>query len=449
MDGLQFFYGKRLYFFVILCYPLCRNNHSTERQRLNLSDSIQNYRPNLRFAVCSDIHMECRDDERADRLRRFIRGVYARAAEDTAYSGVDALLFCGDLTNCGTETQIADFWRVVQDELHSGTEALSVLAKCHDNWSEGESRENPKTGLGYYRGITGLPTSFCRVIGGCTFVGVSTSEQTGVYYDESQRAWLRDTLDTASRQNPGRPIFVLQHEHVTGTVFGSRPEDGWGNDFFSDIWVDYPQIVHFSGHSHYPLNDPRSVWQGAFTAIGTGALSYAELTADGQRKLHPPGHESIAQGWIAELNNGNILRLRGYDFLADALQTELLLDLSDPPRTFSQTPQQQRARALPPAFLPNYSLDAERTDDTLTLTVPPAKSADGAPAVLYRVMLTGADGSELYRTLLFPVYWRAGETPLRAALPCPQGSFNIQVLAENAYAMTSDILEKEMLNDGT
>ena len=30
----------------------------------------------------------------------------------------------------------------------------------------------------------------------------------------------------------------------------------------------------FSGHSHYSLVDERSVWQGAFTSVGTASLKY-------------------------------------------------------------------------------------------------------------------------------------------------------------------------------
>ena len=406
-----------------------------------MSDTLQAFRPILRFAVCSDVHMNARGDERADRLRRFIRSVYADAAEDTAYTAVDALLVCGDLTDSGTKAQITDFWQVIREELRPGTEFLSILAKCHDNWSEG--RNSPKTGLGYYRSATGLPTSFCRVIGGCAFVGISTSEENGVYYDDGQREWLRRTLNTVSAQIPDKPIFVLQHEPINGTVYGSMPEDGWGNDFFRDIFFDYPRIVHFSGHSHYPINDPRSVWQGACTAVGTGALSYAELTVDGVRKLHPPGHENIAQGWIAELDDRNRLRLRGFDFLSGVQQCAYLLDLSDPPRTFSFAPEACRARSTPPAFAPDVELRAERTDGGVLLTVPPAQCSDSAPVVLYRVFVTDSSGSTLYETVLFPAYWYADAAPLHALLPCPQGDCKIQVLAENAYGIKSEILKKE------
>ena len=409
---------------------------------------MSSFRPVLRFAVCSDIHMESFGDARADRLRRFMRLVYAHAAEDASYPALDAMLFCGDMTNSGTEAQVADFWRVVQQQAHPDTQILSILAKCHDNWSEGDRRNNPKTGLAYYRSITGLPTSFCRVIGGCAFVGISTSEQTGVYYDDGQREWLRKTLEQARAQTPDKPIFVFQHEPICGTVYGSTPEDGWGNDFFQDIFFDYPQVVHFSGHSHYPLNDPRSVWQGACTAVGTGALSYAELTVNGQNKIHPPMHETIAQGWIAELDKTNRLRLRGYDFLSDTLLCERVLDLSDPPHTFSFLPQLLRAGASAPEFPPSAALQTERTDDGIRLTVPHAVCGDGTPVVLYRVSVMDKTGGTLYRTVLFPPYWLSGETALCVRIPSASEACDIRVLAENAFGMTNEIQIKERY-DGT
>ena len=46
---------------------------------------------------------------------------------------------------------------------------------------------------------------------------------------------------------------------------------------FAEILKNYPQVVDFSGHSHVPINDPRSIHQKHFTALGTGSLSYFEL----------------------------------------------------------------------------------------------------------------------------------------------------------------------------
>ena len=39
----------------------------------------------------------------------------------------------------------------------------------------------------------------------------------------------------------------------------------------SDVLAKYPQVVTFSGHLHFPLNDPRSIWQASFTSFGCGS----------------------------------------------------------------------------------------------------------------------------------------------------------------------------------
>lgn len=382
------------------------------------------------------------DDERAGRLRHWIQSAYSIAQHDALYPALDALLFAGDLTDHGTRDEIAAFWRIVSEEKRDGTQILSVLAKCHDNWSEG--RNSPKDGLRFYREITGLPTSYRVVIGGCSFIGISTSEQTGVYYDESQRTCLSDALADASRETSGKPIFVMHHEHASGTVFGSYPQDGWGNDYFCDLFKAYPQIVHLSGHSHYPLNDPRSIWQGEYTAIGTGALSYAELTVDGQNKIHPAGHEKIAQGWIVELDAQNRLRLRGIDALSDTLLCEIILDLSDPPHTFSQTPQQQYARSAAPVFDADAQILAEQSENGVRIAIPPARCADGFPVILYRVCVSDPAGNVLHRTVSISEYWRAVPAPPCVLLPKSCIESIIQVHAENAFGMRSPAIRKEM-----
>jgi hypothetical protein len=43
------------------------------------------------------------------------------------------------------------------------------------------------------------------------------------------------------------------------------------------VLADYPNSVAFSGHTHYTITDERSVWQGAFTSLGTGALRWVSL----------------------------------------------------------------------------------------------------------------------------------------------------------------------------
>ncbi len=404
------------------------------------------FHPVLRFAVCSDLHIKEADDEHVQRLRKLMRTVYAEAQADTRYKNVDAFLFAGDLTNGGTPAQFRAFWDVVQSELQSGTKVLSVVAKNHDNWEKGKFEE--KTGLRHYREITGLSTDSDLTLGGLHFIGISTCPKTGRYYSRKQKKWLRRVLKEAAKASPGAPIFVMQHEHVRETVYGSSAFDGWGNRYFKKIFRRYPQVVHFSGHSHYPLNDPRSVVQTDFTAVGTGALSYAEFTVGSERTVHPERCETIAQGWIVETDAEHRIRLRGFDFLSGTLLCTHLIAPPFDKAHFTLTEAKQKARSKPPRFSENAVLQTEKAAEGLRVTVPAAESADGFPVFLYRAELLNESGRVLTSAYVLHEYWFAnGRQTYTLTLPRLDGANAVRVRAENAYGMASTPLIKEVPSD--
>ena len=43
------------------------------------------------------------------------------------------------------------------------------------------------------------------------------------------------------------------------------------------ILEKYPQAIAFGGHLHFPLNDPRSIWQASFTSFGCGSTRYMAI----------------------------------------------------------------------------------------------------------------------------------------------------------------------------
>ena len=83
------------------------------------------------------------------------------------------------------------------------------------------------------------------------------------------------------RFKDGRPFFYFQHPPARGTTSDSRGWDDKGAAFAA--LKEFPNAFAFTGHSHRPFNDERSIWQGEFTAIATPSLSYASF---------PPGHEN-------------------------------------------------------------------------------------------------------------------------------------------------------------
>lgn len=73
---------------------------------------------------------------------------------------------------------------------------------------------------------------------------------------------------------------------IYDTVYGSLLGPDWMNGHCKDYWYTraltevlkrYPQVVTFSGHLHFPINDPRSIWQGDFTALGCGSGRYMAI----------------------------------------------------------------------------------------------------------------------------------------------------------------------------
>lgn len=388
--------------------------------------------PVLRFAVATDCHIRAADDPRLERVRAVFACADAAAQADPDYTALDAVVFTGDLADRGTPEQFSLFSAAVSAACRPGTAVLAVVAKNHDGWTVG------KQSRATLEAMLGQPADFHRVLRGFHFIGLSTSANEDEYYSADQRAWLDAQLAQAAAAAPQQPIFVFHHEHVKETVYGSSAFDGWGHDYFIDPLTPWPQVVDFSGHSHYPLNDPRSLWQGAFTAVGAGSLSYAEFTDHGERKLHPPGHEEIAQFWLVEVDAQNAVRLQGYDALSGRrLCTYLLTHLADAALR-QYTPAQRLAAAKPPAFPAGAAPALTRTEKEWRVTVPAAQPADDGVVFAYQLAVTDAQGGCICRQRQIARYW-LGNAPaeIRFVFDAAPAAAAIAVTAENAYGQAS------------
>ena len=407
---------------------------SVSRNTVKAPEDMEDFVPVVRFAVMSDTHIHYVTDVRTKRIQRVLTMAYDDAQRDPNYKTVDAAIFAGDLTDDGRADQFIGFKAAVDSVLQPQTRFMAVVAKSHD----GNTMQ--KGSLSFFESLTGDPTDYHYEIRGFHFIGLSASKTAGEHYSAYQRAWLREQLDIAASDDPNKPIFVTHHEHVLDTVYGSSAFDGWGMDDFKDILSAYPQIVDFSGHSHYPLNDPRSIWQGDFTAVGTGAVYYAELTVDKDRCVHPNDYRQIAQAWIVEVDQKNSVRLRGFDALSG---TQLCsYTIHDPANANARefTDAQQRAESSAPVFDKNAAVSARKLFGGYSVSVPAAESTDGKIVFVYRVRVTGADGEEKTAQYLVNNYWKADTYKTVSFRVSAQKGDTITVTAENAYGMQSQPL---------
>ena len=395
------------------------------------------FTPVLRFIAASDTHIQTYFDIESGRLQKMLRLGYAVADADAEYNALDAVLIAGDLTDDGRKAQFNAFTAALDSCLREETRFLGVTAKSHDGYTMSRRETHA-----YYTALTGNSPDFHTVINGYHFIGLSASDDDSVHYDEGQVAWLRAQLEQATAEDPMKPVFVMHHEHVRNTVYGSSDFEGWGETYFTDVLSDFPQVVDFSGHSHYPLNDPRSVWQGAFTAVGTGAIYYTEFTVDDQRTIHPDGYKQVSTCWIVEVDARNRVRLRGLDVLNREYLCEYILENPADPENRAYTPENRAGASRAPVFANGAAVKTRRIAGYCDCTVPLAASADGMPVVLYRAKAYDADGNEAASAFTIPKYYVAGkEKEITVRLTgLKKGEYEIRVVAETAYGIDSEPL---------
>ena len=228
--------------------------------------------PVLRFAICSDAHIEGVDAPGYRRLKKAIDYSLKLASEGKSYKKLDTFLIAGDITNKGTKAEFDSFKEIYGSAANKGLRLMCTVAKGHD------SITMKKKSLSYFKSLTKQEPDFHRVIGGYHFIGLSTCKSLPhKHYSPFQKLWLKTQLKKAVADTPNKPVFLIHHEHVKNTVYGSSNFDGWGNRFFNGVFNKYPNVVDFSGHSHAPINDPRSVHQKYITSFNTGSFSYFEL----------------------------------------------------------------------------------------------------------------------------------------------------------------------------
>ena len=397
--------------------------------------------PVIRFVASSDSHIEGVDSVGYTRLKKAIDFSLDFSANDESYKKLDAVLMIGDFTDRGKPYEFEAFGEIFRYSAEKGTPVLSIVAHGH------ECRTLKKKSLDYFKRLTNQETDFHKVIGGYHFIGLSTTSLPKIYYSPKQKRWLKHQLDAAVADTPDKPVFLMHHEHVKHTVYGSSRFDGWGHSFFTKLLKKYPNVVDFSGHSHYPINDPRSLWQNEYTAIGTGSLKYVELTVDDERCVHPPTYKECATFWIVEADKNGNLHLAGIDCEAEQIICEYYLDNPADSKNREYTYEKQRSRSKPPAFPGNAEITLKAENGRYTAVYQKAESTDGMPVFIYRVSVSDKNGKEIAKGKTVPSYYLYKSEDIittdLGALPC--GEYAVRVIAETPYGVQSEAIEKTIV----
>ncbi len=391
--------------------------------------------PVMRFVATSDTHINTLGDKGCTRIAKMINSAYEYAEGDSDYNRLDAVVFSGDITDGGTFTAFSAFAATTDKAIKDGTERLAVVAKSHDG-----GKYDAKS-LEIFTSLTGQETDFHRVINGFHFIGISRAPENGVHYSSAQVEWLDSELKKATEAAPLQPVFVFQHEHVLDTVFGSYSYDGWGMDTFSDVLKKYPQVVHISGHSHYPANDPRSIWQGEFTAIGDGGLAYYEFTVDDETSVHPEGYKSMTQALMVEVDKNNNVLIKVLDVDKGVFVAEYLVDNAASPVKLKYNHELRKAFSTAPVFSDDAAVSVKKSMGKYTFTVPQASvKGEDNKVYLYRISVTDENGKEVYSARELSGYYYA-DVPQSVSfdgIGLAAGKYTVSIIAEDVWGNQSE-----------
>ena len=383
-----------------------------------------------RFLVGSDVHYKAETDVEKERFEAGMRYAYAYAALQP-YAAVDALFIVGDFANSGSETEMLKFKGSLDRSVAPETKIVLSMASHEFHSEDGEAGALARFG----RIFGQAPDVHAQI---CGFHFISLTTESGCRIKEGKQAWLREELKKAAADDPKKPIFVFQHPHLSGTVYGSV---NWGEDDIIAILMDYPQAIDFSGHSHAPINDPRSIHQRYFTSVGTGSFSYFELDEfDMLYGTVPPDADQCAQFHIVEVRGDDSVLIKPFDVPSGRFfEPAYLIGRPWDPASFVYTDARYKTGKAP-YFTMDQTARVSAENGTATVCFPQAKGEERPNT--YTITVRNAENNLIVRQINVPSSYYLQTMPEQVKVPfsIAPGSYRAEIRANGFWHNASNPL---------
>lgn len=240
----------------------------------------------FRFSVMSDIHVQAGYEKS---IRRF----QSALTDLTRLGFSDTLVINGDLSN-GMPGDLQTLNKVLKNTPHpqqvyytiGNHEFFRAWRDFQGNWKKSQfpNGESEQQSIQRFLDLTGeKKVYYDRWIKNYHFIflGSEHYRQTNpsfkedAYLSVDQLNWLKEKLAEGDHRE-GKPVFVFLHQPLPYTVSGSN---GWGNERgviqskqLKEILVQHPEVILFSGHTHWELKLPTTLVQHVFTMVNSSSV---------------------------------------------------------------------------------------------------------------------------------------------------------------------------------
>lgn len=251
----------------------------------------------LSFAAISDTQHKYSGIDTLAKFAAALAQLDAAAMENS--DGLDAILFVGDLVQNAQTTQVEEFRNTYESVINPSAVPLIFSLGNHDvDCEAGYTYEKLTMESFYnifgdkyraYEEATSDLSIGCThtIVNGYHFLCINPIDKEyigtdagGVLYSDAAKNWLDTTLAKITAENPGQYVFLNTHPMLYDTTYGSTLLTGnhrWYTKDLTSIVEKYPQVVTFGGHTHFPINDERSIMQTKFTSLGCGSVTYLAI----------------------------------------------------------------------------------------------------------------------------------------------------------------------------
>ena len=411
---------------VTLCWGLAQQSKGTVSESLPVV--AEDFVPAVRLAIFTDTHNE------NDVVAQAIDTAYALFEKDPVYKGIDAFFCMGDFSSIGEEKAYRDYTATVKAHVKAQTPCITI----HGN-HEFKNRKHYKA---YFEQYFEQAPNTVTDINGFTCIAFSGERSlTEWTFTPKSLQWLSGAIRDAEGKADGKPIFVFQHPHPWGTVYGSSV---WGNPQINAVLNGHGNVVDFSGHSHFPFSDPRSINQASYTAVGCGSLHRFELDRNGIVGQHPEGVDAAAELCIAEADNDGSVRLRGYDLRSQRFFCDYYIDNINDEAAFPYTYKNMKAHDKAPVFPTDTGASARRDDaGEWVLSFDEAQPEEGFIVHEYQVKIRDESGKIRFSTTIVNDYYVFDEDAMaHVRLPADTleagKHYTAIIRAESAYHYRSE-----------